>query len=63
VVLFLNAAASSTHITTMDQLKAAIIANNVTLVSLPAATIFHGSTVAAAPYRNGTPVPPAPPLP
>ena len=62
VVLFLNAAASSTHIKTMDQLKAAIMANNVTLVSLPGAT-FHGSIVAAAPYRNGTPVPPAPPLP
>jgi hypothetical protein len=63
VVLFLNAAASSTHITTMDQLKAAMLANNVTLVPLPAATIFHGSIVAAAPYRNGTPLPPAPPLP
>jgi uncharacterized MnhB-related membrane protein len=63
VVLFLNAAASSTHITTMDQLKAAILANNVTLVALPAATIFHGSTVAAATYRNGTPLPPAPALP
>jgi hypothetical protein len=63
VVLFLNAAASSTHITTMDQLKAAITANNVTLVPLPAATIFHASTVAAATYRNGTPLPPAPPIP
>jgi hypothetical protein len=62
VVLFTNPAAASTHITTIGQLNAAIIANNVTLIPLPAAT-FQCSTVAAATYRNGTPVAPVPPLP
>ena len=63
VVLFTNMASASTHITTTAQLTAAMIAQNVILVPLPAATIFHGSSVAASAYQNGTPVIPAPPLP
>jgi hypothetical protein len=61
VVLFTNMGAASTHITTMAQLTAAMIANDVMFVPLP--TTFHGSPVGAATYRNGTPVAPAPPLP
>jgi hypothetical protein len=61
-VLFTDAQFASNHITTLGQLNAAIAAGQVMTIPLPAAT-FHCSAVASAPYDNGTPVPPAPPLP
>ncbi len=62
VVLFTNPAAANTHITTLAQLRAAEQAGNAFEIALPPA-IFHCSVVPAAPYNNGTPLPPAPPLP
>jgi hypothetical protein len=61
-VLFTNAAAANTHITTLDQLRNSEAQHNAFEIALPAAT-FHCSVNPAAPYNNGTPVPPAPPLP
>jgi hypothetical protein len=61
-VLFTNAAAANTHITTLDQLRTAEANGDAFEIPLPQAT-FHCSVVPAAPYNNGTPVPPAPPLP
>ena len=61
-VLFTSPTAALTHITTMSQLISAFAAGSVITIPLPAAT-FHCSVTAEATYRNGTPVPPAPPLP
>jgi hypothetical protein len=61
-VLFTSAAAANTHITTLAQLHMAEAHSQVIEIPLPPAT-FHCSVVPAAPYNNGTPVPPAPPLP
>jgi hypothetical protein len=56
-VLFTNSAAANTHITTLAQLQAAEAAGNAFEIPLPQAT-FHCSVNPAAPYNNGTPVPP-----
>lgn len=61
-VLFTNSAAANTHITTLDQLHNAETNKDVFEIPLPQAT-FHCSVNPAAPYNNGTPVPPAPPVP
>jgi hypothetical protein len=61
-VLFTNAAAATTHITTLDQLRTAEANDDAIEIPLPQAT-FHCSVVSVAPYNNGTPVTPAPPLP
>ncbi len=61
-VLFTDIRFASNHITTLDQLNAAITAGEVMTIPLPPAT-FHCSVVAAPVYLNGSPVPPAPPLP
>jgi hypothetical protein len=61
-VLFTSTSAANTHITTLDQLHAAEAHSDVIEIPLPQAT-FHCSVVPAAPYNNGTPVPPAPPVP
>jgi hypothetical protein len=62
VVLFTDVQFAFHHITTLDQLDAAIAAGEVTTIPLPAAA-FHGSPVASAPYDKATPVPPVPALP
>lgn len=61
-VLFTNAAAANTHITTLAQLRAAEANGDAFEIALPQAT-FHCSVVSASVYNNGTPVTPAPPLP
>lgn len=61
-VLFTNAAAANTHITTLAQLRAAETNGDAFEIPLPQAT-FHCSVVPASVYNNGTPVTPAPPLP
>ncbi len=61
-VLFTDPRFATDHITTLGQLNDAITAGQVMTIPLPAAT-FQCSPVASAPYENGTPVSPAPPLP
>jgi hypothetical protein len=59
VVLFTNAAAANTHITTESQLDAAIEAGDAFTVETP--TIFHCNLVSASTYNRATPLPPAAP--
>ncbi len=54
VVLFTNAAAANTHITTEAQLDAAIDAGDA--MTIETAIIFHCNLVSAATYRRATPV-------
>jgi hypothetical protein len=58
LVLFTNAAAAKTHITTIDQIEEAVAAHNAIEVPLPQLT-FHCSSVSAAAYWRGTPAPTA----
>lgn len=62
IVLFTNAAAANTHITTFSQLNAALAAGDVTTIELTPLA-FRGNVVSAAPYQNGTPVAPVAPEP
>ena len=55
VVLFTNAAAANTHITTEAQLDAAIDAGDAFTIETP--TIFHCNLVSAATYARATPIP------
>jgi hypothetical protein len=57
VVLFTNAEAANTHITTEAQLDAAIEAGDAFTIETP--TIFHCNLVSAATYNRATPVPSA----
>jgi hypothetical protein len=56
LVLFTNADAAKTHITTLAQIQAAEAAGNAFEVPLPQAT-FHCSSVSAAAYWRATPGP------
>ena len=56
LVLFTNATAAKTHITTLAQIQAAEAAGNAFEVPLPQLT-FHCSAVSAAAYWRGTPSP------
>ena len=58
VVLFTNAAAARTHVTTAAQLDAAIAAGDAFSIVTP--TVIHGNLVAGATYARATPLPPAP---
>jgi len=55
VVLFTNAAAANTHLTTEAQLDAAIDAGDAFTIATP--TIFHCNLVSAATYARATPAP------
>lgn len=61
-VLFTQAQYASTHITTIAQLNAAYAAGQVIEIPLTSAT-FQCSVVSEEVYNQGTPLPPAPPLP
>ena len=54
VVLFTNAEAANTHITTQVQLDAAIEAGDAFTVATP--MVFHCTLVSAAAYDRGTPI-------
>jgi hypothetical protein len=54
LVVFTSVAAASTHITTLDQIKAVEGSGGAFEIPLPAAT-FHCSMVSAAAYQRGTP--------
>ena len=56
LVLFTNAAAAKTHITTLAQIKAAEANGDAFEVPLPQLT-FHCSSVSAAAYLRATPAP------
>jgi hypothetical protein len=56
LVLFTNAAAAMTHITTLAQINAAVDSGNAIEVPIPPAT-FHCSSVSAAAYWKATPAP------
>jgi hypothetical protein len=56
LVLFTNADAAKTHITTLAQIKAAEAAGNAFEVPVPPAT-FHCSSVSATAYWRATPAP------
>ena len=56
LVLFTNAFAATTHITTLAQIQAAVAAGNAIEIPLPQAT-FHCSSVSASAYWNATPAP------
>ena len=58
VVLFTNAAAANTHITTEAQLEAAIDAGDAFTVETP--TMLHGNLVSAATYGRAAPLPSVP---
>ena len=55
VVLFTNAAAANTHITTEAQLEAAIDAGDAFTIETP--TVFNCNLVSAATYARATPLP------
>lgn len=55
VVLFTNAEAAKTHITTEDQLDAAIEAGDAITIETP--TIFHCNLVSASVYNRAAPIP------
>src|SRR4051812_144327 len=57
VVLFTNAEAAKTHITTTAQLDAAINAGDAFSIVTP--TTIHGNLVAGSTYDRATPLPPA----
>jgi hypothetical protein len=56
LVLFTNAAAATTHITTLTQINAEVASGNAIEVPIPPAT-FHCSSVSAAAYGRATPAP------
>lgn len=55
VVLFTNAEAAKTHITTEAQLEAAIDAGNA--ITIATDVVFHCNLVSAAAYNRATPIP------
>src|SRR6266567_4808015 len=57
VVLFTNAAAANTHITTEDQLDAALDAGDA--ITVETEIVFHCNLVSGATYSRATPLPPA----
>jgi hypothetical protein len=57
VVLFTNPEAANTHITTEEQLEAALDAGDAITIETP--TIFHCNLVSASVYNRATPIPPA----
>ena len=59
VVLFTNAAAANTHITTEAQLEAAIDAGDAFTIETP--TVFNCNLVSAATYSRATPLQPVSP--
>jgi len=59
VVLFTNAEAAKTHITTEAQLDAALDAGDAITIETP--ITFHCNLVSAAAYNRGTPVAPVSP--
>jgi hypothetical protein len=59
VVLFTNAEAANTHITTEAQLDAALDAGDAVEFETP--IVFHCNLVSAATYNRATPVPPVAP--
>jgi hypothetical protein len=58
VVLFTNAAAANSHITTEAQLDAALEADDAFTIETP--IVIHGNIVSSAAYSRATPVQPAP---
>jgi len=56
VVLFTNAAAANTHITTEAQLDAALDAGDA--ITIETDIIFNCNLVSGATYRRATPLPP-----
>jgi hypothetical protein len=56
LVVFTSVATASTHITTLDQIKAVEASGGAFEIPLPSAT-FHCSMVSAATYQRGTPSP------
>jgi len=54
VVLFTNAAAANTHVTTETQLDAVLDAGDAFTIETP--TIIHGNIVSSAAYRRAAPV-------
>jgi hypothetical protein len=56
LVLFTNAAAATTHITTLAQINADVASGDAIEVPLPPAT-FHCSSVSASAYWRATPAP------
>jgi hypothetical protein len=56
LVLFTNSQAAKQHITTLNQITAALAANQVMEVQLPQLD-FHCSAVSAAAYQRGIPAP------
>jgi hypothetical protein len=59
VVLFTNAEAAKTHVTTEAQLDAALDAGDA--ITVPTSVIFHCNLVSAATYNRATPIPPVSP--
>ena len=59
IVLFTNAAAANTHVTTEAQLEAALEAGDAFTFETP--TIIHGNIVSGAAYSRATPVQPVSP--
>jgi hypothetical protein len=59
LVLFTSASASTTHITTLAQITAALAAGQIIEVPLPQLD-FNCASVSAAVYNHGTPVTPVP---
>jgi hypothetical protein len=57
VVLFTNAPAANTHITTEDQLDAALDAGDA--ITVETEIVFHCNLVSAATYNRATPLPAA----
>ena len=57
LLLFTNAAAANTHITTEEEMDAALDAGDL-IDAVPDVTIFNCSVVSARTFNRGTPVPP-----
>lgn len=57
LVLFTNATAANKHVTTLDQINAALAGGNAIEIPLPSLT-FHCSAVSAKAYAHGTPYQP-----
>ena len=57
LVLFTNAAAANEHVTTLDQLDAALVNGDVVEIPVPGLT-FNCAAVSAAAYAHGTPYQP-----
>ena len=58
LILFTNANAAKQHITTLDQINAALAGPNPNAIAVPLPKLdFHCSAVSAALYARGTPAP------